>query len=311
MILHVCDYCDIRTLKEVIELQTVVPVTLLYGRCNHPDVMAYVMNQSSWSGDTLDSKLRAFVSAADCVHLHQGVIESEVFLRRVVEASGEKLVYDVHDYTDMTKRLLDANPETRIIHPGGMDVQLPYRNKTIIYSKVPSCLVPDIFTHERSGSILVSGVSESPYWRDYRHIQDRWWDVFGERLFILPANSSERVAVIFDNVLTGVPYKHMLAKIKGFRFGYAGAANDTHNIDTCVTNKFWEYLSCGITPVLWRASAMAEICKKYEYEFVSIDADSFCSGYYESDGIHGKPVKIPDMSDEIPRLLICYSGESE
>jgi hypothetical protein len=46
----------------------------------------------------------------------------------------------------------------------------------------------------------------------------------------------------------------------------AGAANSRHEIDICVTNKFWEYIAAGIPVVTFNAKEMASF-----YEVWPID----------------------------------------
>jgi len=141
---------------------------------------------------------------------------------------------------------------------------------TVIYSMVPRMLMDfELPKHKLPMAILASGISSpnrGPVYRDYTEVQQK----LSIPLAILPGDNSNEYVGHYDNVLQVMPYTHMLKQMAQYSAGYAGAANSRHEIDLCVTNKFWEYIAANIPIITYNASEMAEIAER---EWVSINIE--------------------------------------
>ena len=140
------------------------------------------------------------------------------------------------------------------------------------YAEVPSEWQPQKVT-KSNGTVLASGISEKDY-RDYHYIQD----IFPE-LYIYPC-STQRVFG-YRNILMTLSYFELLYEMSYYQTGYAGAPNTKVSFDKIVTNKFWDYIACGLNIILWRAKEMEDILKERGYTKRSISINGEEAGIYE------------------------------
>lgn len=277
-IIHVCDRFTPRVAKMIIAQQGEGHgVMLVYKRDCLPGMLATVLSSSKYEGDAqLRQKLRMLAPGADVVWVHTSI--------NSVQLAGDALrylppecvtVWDVHDYSNqeysttvtaifdvvvcpsdgMVKRFTSASDGNEL------DVIRVYNKCPRAFGRVPPKQPVG------NSMVLASGIERKggTVWRDYTWLQEqcRAW---GVQLFIYPGSVDAGLIHEYDNVMQMLPLWQMMDALSRYECGWAGAANDKHDIDCCVTNKFWEYLAAGIPPVTFNSMEMTEIAAELGFD---------------------------------------------
>jgi len=277
-ILHIAQWCCIRTYKEVLAQQDAgLNVTLMAGATGHPDLHDMVDRAIGWQ---THSALVETVSQYDVAVVHTTIrTHVEALLIGSACCMGDThLVWDCHDFVDV----LGAESYDAVVVPsrGYAERFSGYDSVHTIYSKVPECLLPSAAefgfrTYDKCIALNATLCASEP-WGDYRGLQDELED----RLIVYPSGD-----VITGhehlNLVRRLPYLQLLRKLCNYSRHWCGSANANVCINDCVTNKFWECLSCGATPLLRNSDEMQELLDSY-------------------DGV------VPTMEQELPAMMAAY-----
>jgi hypothetical protein len=261
-ILHVCYSLTGRVLKQVlVEQDAGLDVAAAFAGTVHWDLAPRI--RTTFGLANLNAAgLGAICDGFDVIHLHTTITNAGWPVGMKTRAP---IVWDIHD---IVPEALPAGlaAVAAVVTPGErMAAQV--RSGTAkpvhaVYSKVPRALWPT-WREPIQGTVgLISAVAREPVYRDYRQVHQ----MLGGRLFVLSAKTPCDLADTM-NVLEMVQYQQSLQKLSQFQWGWAGAANDRHRIDECVTNKLWESLACGLPVITWRSDEMTELALRLRVGF--------------------------------------------
>jgi len=266
--LHVCELATIRVLKECFALQqSGTPVALWYKDCAHRGLLGWITHQSTWTdANQLKAKLK-LATGFTAVHVHTTCTNAPL-LTHVRSAVSQKVIWDMHDWTPEVKpkELLWACDDVIVPSKGyARNLERYGANAAVVYSMLPRDWFHEIDKTRINAGILESGIEvpSGKTWRDYTEAQQK----LTHPLYIYAAtdiciDGPHPVHAHYQNLLQVAPYMGMLRQLSKYAFGYAGAANSRHDINICVTNKFWEYIAAGVPVVTYHASEMAELVKE-------------------------------------------------
>jgi len=296
--LHICEFTTIRVLKEVIALQCDMVTGLLHRGSAHTDILGYVLNQDYWSTNKqLEIKIKLARGKYDLLHVHTSTSNAKL-LEFVREHSELPIVWDVHDTPNDA---VDRSIPSAVITPSNgyhFDDRC-----TTIYSMVPKMLFPEIGSKKIDATVLVSHVDTAPHYRDYRELQ---LSGASKDVFIYPTANNPAMQEHYSNLMQVTPYTKMLSELPKFAFGYAGAANSRHEIDVCVTNKFWEYVAAGLPILTYNSKEMSELVESMWY---GVKLESLSDAY---DSIEDAGKNVADarfqftMESQIPAIKKVY-----
>jgi len=268
IILHVCELATIRVLKECFALQqSGTPVVLWYKDCAHRGLLGWITHQSTWTdANQLKSKLK-LATGFDAVHVHTTCTNAQL-LTHVRQATDAKIIWDMHDWTPEVKpdEVLWACNKVIVPSKGyAKNLEKFGAEATVVYSMLPKDWFHDIGETRIDAGILESGIEgpKGKTWRDYTEAQKE----LCHQLYIyagidICVDGPHPLHAHYENLLLAAPYMGMMKQLSKYAFGYAGAANSRHDINICVTNKFWEYIAAGLPVVTYHATEMAEIVQE-------------------------------------------------
>lgn len=311
-ILHVCNRLTCRVWKEAYVLQRAGhEVIILFNQMAMIGLDQSILYLSRWvTGGDLVDKITAI--APDVVHMHTSL--SQLQIVDFVRESGAPCVWDVHDWSADVAALADGADCEFIVPNNGIAAHLG--RGAVVYSKVPAALITPEARAAPSQPrnpetiVLASHVSTAPAWRDYRPIQQRFWDA-GLMMWIYPTDRNQQIGE-YDRLMQTLPYVNYLNELTFYGWGYAGAANADHTIHDCVTNKFWEYLAAGIPVITYRSDEMTELAESMGVgvDLDWLDMDRLRSAKYRERFAR----EIANQSDalamegELPILQAVYSS---
>ncbi len=310
-ILHICDIATCRVMKQVIaqQLSDQFEPTLLYNRCWHRDLLSWVDQISIWGNPQhLHSKLQR-LGGFDAYHVHTAIDNSGLIKLARVSVPDAQIIWDLNDlnsdaneYTQYASHIF--TPSTSMA--GQLKTDTP---KTVIYSMLPQVLFPAIVhqaKRNQAGILALGvGIDTDPIWRDYRTIANNLG------LYILAGNYKPELLTHYNNVLQTLPYTLMMQALTRYAYGYAGSANDRHDINTCVTNKFWEYIAAGIPVVTFKAAEMDSILTKIgwiHYDMVSADDEPYLIKLPALPSMHGRRF-LYTMDNQLGAMHSAYTGQ--
>jgi len=276
-ILHIAQWCCIRTYKEVLAQQDAgLNVTLMAGATGHPDLHDMVDRAIGWQ---THSALVETVSQYDVAVVHTTIrTHVEALLIGSACCMGDThLVWDCHDFVDV----LGAESYDAVVVPsrGYAERFSGYDSVHTIYSKVPECLLPpDCIQHHRWDTVALNAtLCVSKPWGDYSNLQA---ELFPRQVLVYPSGDDVKGHEHL-NLMLRLPYGKLLRFLCQYKYHFCGSANADVTIHDCVTNKFWECLSCGATPILRNSDEMQELLDSY-------------------DGV------VPTMEQELPAMMAAY-----
>ena len=253
-ILHIARWCCIRTLKQVISQQEAGwDVTLMAASTGHPDLHAMVSKAIGWQ---TQAAMRGLISAYDVIVVHTTIAthDDAIDIPYAIGPTAKQLVWDCHDFVSTQPRILyDA-----IVVPSKGYADKLGAKATVVYSKVPECLLPEVsgdrmLYHECIA--LNATLCASEPWGNYSDIQS-----INEHcpVYIYPSGDDisghEHL-----NVMRRLPYRQLLQKLTHYPRHWCGSANADVSIHDCVTNKFWECLACESKPLFRNSDEMQEL----------------------------------------------------
>jgi len=273
-ILHVCLRFTPRVLKMIVTQQAQsVGVMLMYKEDCQPDMFPAVYCATRYAAAAqFKQKLQFCGESSDVVWVHTSIGNPDM-----IDAVREYLpdafiVWDVHDFVvdKMTpERIALADvivcPGKRmaqqIKEKGGTHKGMPVQ---VIYNKCPRAFGCDGMDADvvQNSVVLGSGVGVpgGTVWRDYTGAQKLVHDI-GMQLFVYSADINPELVQHYTFLLRRLPLWLLIERMACYEIGWAGAANAEHDIDVCVTNKFWEYLAAGIPVMTFKSAEMAEIAQ--------------------------------------------------
>jgi hypothetical protein len=248
--------------------------------------------------DVLEALLPALEPNTDIFQLYLSIHDINPMLS-VLSESGQKVmaktVVHCNDFSPLfeQKHLATLQQCRGIIVPSpAMVHQFSFAKIPVMYlpNKAPSRLVfQDTWDQPTEDAIALCADVADNGGRGYR---DYTWAQFVcekslRPLHVYPTRITHDTLLSYSHVMATLPYPLMLRSMSHHSGGWAGASNDEHDINTCVTNKFWDYLAAGIPPVLYRSKAMRDI----------IDAMFLPYESHPSKEAHGPYVALPDDYD--------------
>lgn len=316
-VLHVCDIFSIRTAKEVIAQQSAGAQAYVMYRHNwHTGLLPFMFHCEAFDRQTFMFRLKAMVQGVDVVQVHT-TIATQMLLSAVrsVAGDGAKIVWDMHDFvnTPVTGDLLKM--ANGVVCPSkGMAKRvemLGAKTVDVVYSMVPMALHPvDLVPFKRrvNAAVLVSGIhlpNSGDAWRDYTMVQERLsWP-----MFIYPDQDNEALATVYHHVMHTQQYPKLMTQLPWFMAGYAGANNDQITIHDCVTNKFWEYVACGVPPITYRADEMSRLVEEEVHagaEILNLDDDLDENDFNCDILALSNTRKAFTMESQLPKLDLMY-----
>lgn len=172
--------------------------------------------------------------AHEVVHLHTSTHNPT--LPELFEDTRARLVWDIHDWVTECKHLVEVVDHCIVPSEG---YRKYVQDASVVYSKVPKAWHPEP-SERRYDLCLTSGVNKDPWYRDYRPA-----DKAMGSMDIFTANYQSDLASELRLFQT-MDYQSLLRRMSEYKRGYAGPSNNRGRIDHIVTNKFWEYLACGL-----------------------------------------------------------------
>jgi len=326
-VLHVCREVSIRAIKEVLTSQRDPRINthLLYKQSRQPEVQGYIQSTSQWVDPVqLEFHLTTGMRRCDVIHVHTTFInvmlirDVVTIARRLPEGNRPRIVWDMHDMDwgddEAVTRLIPyfEGVDSVIVPSYGyktyVDGLVPYEGKcTVVYSMVPKILYPRLSfrAHSIDCVALATGVclpGNGPIYRDYKEVQAS----LRVPMMIFQGNSDPELQMHYDNLMGIRRYPKLLEELSQYKMGYAGAANSRHDIDICVTNKFFEYIAADLPIITYKSDEMRRFMLEYWYgcDFKALDDEEGC--------IYPDP--LPDrfdftMETQIPKLLEVYSED--
>ena len=288
-VIHVCDRFTPRVYKMVIAQQRLGhDVKLLYLADCAEQVFPTVYDCSRYlSTAQLKPKLAKAAKTADIVWVHTS-INSVPLINTVIVLGigGPLLIWDIHDFVVDEITTINLSNVDLVVTPSEMMADQvrnvrPGTDVAVIYNKCPKQFqsrAPE--RPEIDGCVLESGIDgpSGLVYRDYTHVQDMLGD-FDCNLFIYCMCEDILLMLkYYKNLMQPMPIFMLIPSMGRFKFGWAGASNDQHHINSCVTNKFWEYLTAGIPVATWRSSEMSDIAQVLGVEVNVSEGDDFEMG---------------------------------
>lgn len=266
-VLHVCDIFSIRTAKEVIAQQAAGRHAYVMYRHNwHTGLLPFMFHCEAFDRMTFGMRLKAMAKIVDVVQVHTTIATARLVgaVRQVV-GDKAKIVWDIHDLVPDDLMKFNLGLVNGVVCPSkGMAKkveELGMKAVDTVYSMVPYVLIPAEvvpFNRRIKAAVLVSGIccpGAGDPWRDYTMVQEKLeWP-----LFIYPDQDNDALATVYHQVMHTQQYPKLMTQLPWFMSGYAGANDDQITINDCVTNKFWEYVACGLAPVTYRSDEMSEL----------------------------------------------------
>jgi hypothetical protein len=305
-ITHVATHTYPQVFKHIIAQQdfnggkTFTPF-LLTGSMNE---MSYAIHRSRlfplYCPDVLIDLLPRFEPDTDIFQLYLSIHDINPMLS-MLSAVGQKVmaktVLHCNDFSPAfeQKHLATLQQCRGIIVPSpAMVPQFAFAKIPVMYlpNKAPSRLVScDTCDQPTEDAIALCADVVDNGGRGYR---DYTWAQFVceqnfRPLHVYPTRITHDTLLSYSHVMATLPYPPMLRSMSNHCGGWAGASNNEHDINTCVTNKFWDYLAAGIPPVLYRSKAMRDI----------MDAMFLPYESHPSKEAHGPYVALPDDYDEM------------
>ena len=237
--------------------------------------MAYAINNSrmfpSYCPDVLVDLLPKYATQTDVFQLYLS-LHDIVTMLQILAKSGEsvmaKTVVHCNDFSPVFQTPSNAHILSQckgiIVPSPAMVQQFAFAGVPVMYlpSKAPLRLViKDIDDIPFEDAIaLCADVADNngETYRDYK------WAQFAcemnlRPMHVYPTRINHRVMETYHHLMATLPYPLMLQSMSKHAGGWAGASNNTHDINTCVTNKFWDYLAAGIPPILYRSKTMRDM----------------------------------------------------
>lgn len=319
-VLHICDRLTPRVAKIAFAWQQLGNMTMvLYQHDCVPDLTQQILSISRYCGDAM-FRAKATILAQNCdvVHVHTSINSTDLIVRVGLVSTPASLVWDIHDWTDDCEQHFTI-PDAIITPSTSMQTHIHAQHDApieTIYSKVPKAWIGDCATASHNGCTVLASLvdDESCVWRDYRQAQQLCREA-GAPMFIYPAMTQPANLLQYDNMLQQLPCLRLWQQLPQYKWGWAGAANDRHTIHDCVTNKFWEYLACGVPPITWRSNEMTDIMREYYGWDADVDRVDPDYGTWNTDArnwiLRDNIIKDQTkrfMQSEMPKLRKLYES---
>lgn len=258
---HICEYYNIGIAKRIwLSNQIGHTTELIYNLTCIEDMLPLAAVQRKWNNvnqlKLLITKLSKLKDTEIIFHVHTTVFNPDLITLCNIAGIQNKTIWHIHDYVDRCQEYKDI-PELIIVPSKGY--QKYFNNTEVVYHKVPESWMISQTKERVNACVLESDITTAVEWRDYREIADN----INLPLFIYPAR--EKIDSNYQFVMQRVKYFDLLQQLQVFKYGYAGSPNFNTSFNDIVTHKFWEYLSCGVVPVLWQAEEMREIINSNKF----------------------------------------------
>jgi glycosyl transferase family 4 len=279
----VSDHGCIRVFKEAIALQKrghVVDVAArgeLFGR-NQMDTFSMYLGPDQLKRVVASSK-------ADVIHVHN---EPDWLVPCVREATNKPVIFDVHDLESLRwnrepdkieNAAFDAADGIVHISEGCKAVADKYHGESRPAAILPCYINEGFLAQELPTPCMTSLVYEGGLATTSQETAKdglvghniRGLEVLvsafysqGFQVHMFPAGNPPPVGH-YENlgavVHGGLPFPSLLRAIRVYGFGFVGATFSSPLMEAAMPNKLFEYISQGVIPVVWNASAAAEFVR--------------------------------------------------
>jgi len=276
-IVHICKRFSPRVVKLVIAQQMQGhEVKLIYQINSAPGMFQHVNSSTQWvDRGTLSSKVFDNCAGADIAWIHTSINDRGLFGACLRDISLQTaMVWDIHDVVDHDQDMLEK--ADIVLAPSKafekrLQKQAPKAYVKTLYNKCPAAFKSTRQVQKIENSCILASDVEPPVhgstvWRDYFEIKEdmRKAEI---PLFVYPASNPNAINRYYEFIMAPLPVDMLIERMSAYSFGWAGAGNNRHRIDDCVTNKFWEYLAAGIPVATFRSDEMRDLAEEVEVGF--------------------------------------------
>jgi hypothetical protein len=244
---------------------------------------AYDKTYTFFDDDQLRRTLEEVKDKYDIIHIHN---EPNILLIRAREIMGPKkpILLDVHDL-DILRRGFCGEEEILAMSyaSGFVHVSEPIEqfanslynlNKPSITleSRCPMDFQPTSMPLNRTGIVYEGGIRPPENTADfsYRNI----WSICAaftkegipiEYIGPIDRPMQEKYAEAGVNCLGGMTYENLLKTLPRYQWGLSGFIQDPpkKHVTWAMTNKLFEYINCGVPPIVYNTEEQATFIKKY------------------------------------------------
>jgi glycosyltransferase involved in cell wall biosynthesis len=227
------------------------------------------------SGEHIRNVIKELDDKVDVWHCHN---QPDWLVPLVKQATQKPVIYDVHDLTskwnperpkEMEEESFKLSDGVMTCSPGLLKVIRekigPEKPSMFYYSYMPKVWNREPAKNPYFDLVYAGGLGHKSHldWRStFKWIVDQ-----GIRLKVMPttyksADEYRAFGVGKQSILDPQPYDGMLNIIKNASIGLLGSPVIDLSVDTCVPNKLFEYLSCGIPVIVMNMPEAEEIVKE-------------------------------------------------
>jgi hypothetical protein len=206
--------------------------------------------------------LRELIEQSDIIIVHTTI--NSLYLIKI-DYGDKPIIWNIHDWVPECKQFLDRVAAVIMPSKGYANKFLDGFNKpwAVIYPKVPK----QFWTHNLSNkridyTCLVSLIDHDIVYRDYSEVRD----MLDGCLHVYSAKAPSGYSNDYD-IFEMKEHDQLFNSLRRYQYGWAGAANSRHDIDICVPQKYFLYLSAGVIPITWRSDELTRFGNKYQVSF--------------------------------------------
>ena len=273
----------------------------------------------------LQNSVKLVEPYVDLFHVHN---EPNWMFRAVKEVTKKPVVFDIHDWSSLRQHEKPHADEIReeeyalknadafVVPSQGYYDRLPDKPKALVYSKVPTWLMPSNKEKKHPGLAFEGGVKgKTKFKYNFRY---RNWAEFaqkavsnfpnGDKFTFYSANLGEDWSDYENDkiqISEPIVYPQLLHQLSYHTAGLVGAPYELEDFKDSMPNKLFEYLAAGIPCVVINSP---EAQKYVEDHNVGV-------GIQDASEVRGALDKLKDykpnrweftMEAEIPKLLALY-----